>query len=234
MERRFSRNFGAQWKYTFAKSIDEHSTSSFSEFASQRSIATVLDYRANRGRSNFDLRHSVAANFSATTQRLSGWEVHGIVTLQSGFPFTPNVGYDRAQLGGGNDLNQRPDSLGGRVIPGTPDQWFDPNAFGMPVAGYLGNLGRNNYSGPGMATFDGAVHKTLWKSERQAITLRVEAFNLANRSNFQIPANLALFNKPLRGKCKWRCVGASEWGAANSKRERRRALRANGAARGGA
>ena len=197
VEHRFGRGFGAQLKYSWAKSIDEHSVSIFTEFDSQRYMPMVFDYRANRGRSNFDLRHAAAANFTASTRRFSGWELHGIVTLQSGFPFTPTVGFDRAQLGAATDLSQRPDYIGAPGVPvilGTADRWFDPNVFGLPAAGFYGNLGRNNFSGPRQATFDGAVHKTLWRRERNQVNLRVEVFNLANRTNLQIPSSLALFD----------------------------------------
>jgi hypothetical protein len=196
-EQRFARGFGAQLKYSWAKSIDEHSVTIFSEFETQRYMPMVFDYRANRGRSNFDLTHSVAANFSMSTSRFSGWELHGIITLQSGFPFTPTVGFDRAQLGAPHDLSQRPDFIGppnSPVITGTAEQWFDPTVFGLPAAGFYGTLGRNNFSGPALAAVDFALHKALWVREGHVVTLRVEVFNVANRTNLQIPSSLALFN----------------------------------------
>ena len=194
-DRRLTKGLGAQFKYSFAKSIDEHSVAIFSEFDSQRYIPTVLDYRSNRGRSNFDMRHAFAANFTAATARFTGWELHGILTLQSGFAFSPTVGYDRAQLGGTSELSQRPSSGASKpVVLGTPDRWFEPDVFQLPEVGMLGNLGRNTLTGPGLATLDAALHKALFKTERHALTLRIESFNLANRANFQIPSGLAIFN----------------------------------------
>ncbi len=86
---------------------------------------------------------------------------------------------------------------GAQVILGDPYGWFDPNAFGLPPAGMYGNLGRNVLAGPGLCTLDLALHKTLWRTERQSIRLRLEAFNLANHPNFQIPAAPALFTSTL-------------------------------------
>lgn len=194
-ERRLTKGLGAQFKYTLSKSIDEHSVAIFSEFEVQRYIPTVLDYRSNRGRSNFDMRHAFAANFTAATTRFTGWELHGILTLQSGFAFSPTVGYDRAQLGGTSELSQRP-SIGAPmpVNFGTPDRWFDPDVFQLPEVGMLGNLGRNTLTGPGLAALDAALHKALFKADRHALILRVESFNLANRANFQVPSGLAIFN----------------------------------------
>lgn len=192
----FTRGLRGQFKYTFAKSIDEHSVGIFSEFSTQQYLPLIYNYRANRGPSNYNLRHAATANFTASTRRFTGWELHGAVTMQTGFPFTPSVGYDRAQIGGTNDTSQRPDFLanGRRVILGTPERWFDPEAFGLPEAGYYGTLGRNNFTGPGLVTLDTAVHKTVWRRESAILNLRVEAFNIANRTNLQIPSGLTLFN----------------------------------------
>jgi len=60
-----------------------------------------------------------------------------------------------------------------------------------------GNLGRNVLRGPGLATVDLAVHRILWRAERQSVRLRVEAFNVANHPNFQIPSSFGLFTSSL-------------------------------------
>jgi hypothetical protein len=86
---------------------------------------------------------------------------------------------------------------GARVILGDPQRWFDPSAFALPPAGMYGDLGRNVFDGPGLVTSDLALHKVLWSSERQSIRLRVEAFNVANRPNFQIPSGQSLFTSSL-------------------------------------
>lgn len=86
---------------------------------------------------------------------------------------------------------------GAKVILGDPRRWFDPNAFGLPPAGMYGNLGRNVFDGPGLVNLDLALHKVLWRTERQSIGLRVEAFNLANHPNFQIPSGMTLFTSTL-------------------------------------
>ena len=196
-----------QIKYTWGKSIDEASAALFDEFANADLVPTVWDYRANRGPSSFDLRHAAVANFSWELPQpassglrpiLGGWRAHGAVTLQSGPPFSPTVGFDRARLGAARgDLGQRPDSIaaaGRDVSFGDPSRWFDPAAFGLPDAGFLGNLGRNTLNADGVVNLDLAVHKDLFRTERQAWTLRVEAFNLTNHANFAIPSSLQLFN----------------------------------------
>ena len=76
----------------------------------------------------------------------NGWDLHGLTQMQSGNPFAPSVGFDRARLETGfGDTGQRPDLLSGdsdSIVLGGPDQYFNPLAFGLPAAGYLGTLGR--------------------------------------------------------------------------------------------
>lgn len=197
---------GLRWlaKYTWAKSIDEASAVLFDEYAGVDLVPTVWDYRANRGPSSFDLRHTGLVNFSYETpdpggraSRIAGgWRIDGIVTMQSGPPFSPSVGFDRARLGAARgDLGQRPDlaRAGGEIELGDPFRWFDPTAFALPEAGFLGDLGRGVLSADGLFSVDLALRKNLWRGERQAWTVRAEAFNVTNHPNFGVPSGLRLF-----------------------------------------
>ena len=118
-----------------------------------------------------------------------GWQVNGIVTLLSGFPFTPLIGSNRS--GDGDIRNpDRPNvnpSFTGPVILGNPNRWFDPSAFTLPGIGTWGNLGRGVYSGPGMATADLSLFKNISLSDRTSLQVRAEAFNALNRANFGPP-----------------------------------------------
>jgi len=125
-----------------------------------------------------------------------------MLQVQTGPPFSPSVGFDRARLSGGgpSDLQQRPvfaPSPGQKVILESPARWFDPLAFALPPAGMYGNLGRNALRGPGLAVLDLAAHKILWRREGQNLRLRAEAFNLTNHPNFQIPSGLTIFDSSL-------------------------------------
>lgn len=205
------RRFRYQVKYTFAKAIDTVSNVIRFDYSNLGNVPTMFHYRLNRGPADFDVSHALAANFtwalpSAGATLASwlarGWELHGMLQVQSGPPFSPTVGFDRARLTGGglSDLQQRPvfaPSAGQKVILGDPARWFNPLAFALPPAGMYGNLGRNALRGPGLAALDLALHRTLWKREDQSLRLRAEAFNLTNHPNFQIPSALALFDSSL-------------------------------------
>jgi hypothetical protein len=126
---------------------------------------------------------------------LGGWQFNGIVTLLSGFPFTPQTGSNRS--GDGDTRNPDRPSLNpnftGPVVLGNRTQWFDPNAFALPVPGTWGNVGRGVSRGPGLATVDVSFLKNIAVSERVAVQVRAEAFNLQNRANFGTP-NAVVFS----------------------------------------
>jgi hypothetical protein len=207
LERRLDRNLRYQVKYTFSKSIDEISSSTFNDFEASDQVPVTPDYRLNRGLSDFDLRHVFAGNVSYLLPRmegsarrwlLGGWEVHALSQLQSGNPFAPSVGFDQARLlTGFGDTGQRPDLArpGANLILGGPDQYFDPTGFSLPQPGFLGTLGRGTLRGPGLFTLDVGAHKRFSLTERQAITFRAEIFNITNEANFQIPSGQELFTQ---------------------------------------
>jgi hypothetical protein len=136
---------------------------------------------------------------------LGGWQLNGIVTLLSGFPFTPLIGANRS--GDGNTRNPDRPSLNpnftGPVIVGTQAQWFNPQAFMLPAPGTWGNLGRGVYSGPGLAEVDFSVFKNIPVSERVNLQFRSEFFNLLNHMNLGAP-NATVFsgtaNSPTAGQ----------------------------------
>ena len=207
LQSRVGDRFSVRGKYTWSRSIDEASNHTFNDFVASDQVPTVWNYRANRGLSDFDQDHVFAASFSwslwlgdrsAIGALLGGWEIHGLVQAIAGTPFAPRVGFDRARLRPGfGDVGQRPDLVAGRsatdIIRGDPARYFDPGAFSLPEAGYLGNLGRGTLRGPGVFALDLALHKQLFSTERHSVQLRGEAFNLTNHPNFQVPSGRALF-----------------------------------------
>ncbi|HTC64347.1 MAG TPA: carboxypeptidase regulatory-like domain-containing protein [Candidatus Saccharimonadales bacterium] len=126
---------------------------------------------------------------------VSGWQVNGIGTFLSGFPFTPLIGSNRS--GDGDTRNpDRPSinpSFTGPVVTGNPNQWFNPAAFILPTAGTYGNLGRGTLSGPGLADVDFSLFKNTAVTERTNLQFRAEFFNIFNRSNYG-PLNTTVFS----------------------------------------
>ena len=201
---------GLTWQasYTYAHSNDTWSggqmgTSDFDNGAG--SATDWWDVEAERGPSNFDVRHSFIVNgvyqlpwgqsLTGVSGALArGWTVSGVLTLASGLPFTPFIGFDRA-LDGQSDADtiQKPDQVGPVGYPGTADEWFDITAFALPPAGTYGTARRNTLRGPGLKLADIGVVKRF-DLGRARLQLRLEAFNVFNWVNFGLPNASVLFN----------------------------------------
>jgi hypothetical protein len=124
-----------------------------------------------------------------------GWRIGAIETIQNGFPFTPQLGFNPTRNGDNRDPI-RPSwnrAFTGNVILGSPNQYFNPNAFVLPTAGTYGNVGRDVLTGPGLAGLDFSVAKTTALNERIRLQFRAEFFNLLNRANFGTP-NAVVFS----------------------------------------
>ena len=111
--------------------------------------------------------------------------MNSIVTIQSGFPFTPQLSFNPSNDGDSRNPvrpNWKPGFTGPVILGGTT-QWFNPAAFVVPPAGTFGNVGRNVLTGPGYATWDFSVLKDMHLFEQLNLQFRAEIFNLLNRAN---------------------------------------------------
>ena len=217
LRRRFSHGLSARGVYTFAKTLDDGDSLNQTTAGNAPGLAAnPLNLRADKGLATFDVRNvavinvlytlpfgqgqSFASNLGGITNKfVSGWSVSSIITAQSGFPFTPQLSYNPSNSGDTRNpvrpfLN--PDFTGS-VILGKPGQWFNPKAFIAPpsAGGFYGNLGRDTFIGPGLATWDFSVLKDTRLRERLNLQFRAELFNLLNRANFNTP-NLIVFTPP--------------------------------------
>jgi hypothetical protein len=179
-------------------------------------VSNPLNLRADKGLATFDVRNVAVINalyalpfgrgkaFANGLGRWSnglvdGWSVASIITAQSGFPFTPQLSYNPSNNGDTRNpvrpfLNP---AFTGSVVIGKPGQWFNPNAFIAPpsASGFYGNVGRDTFIGPGLATWDFSVLKETTIREGVSLQFRAEIFNLLNRDNFNTP-NLIVFTPP--------------------------------------
>jgi hypothetical protein len=118
-----------------------------------------------------------------------GWSISAIETLQTGFPFTPSLGYNPTDNGDSRNPIRPSVNPGftGPVILGSPNEYFNPLAFMNPAAGTYGNLGRDTMTGPGIAELDFSALKVTPLTEKIKLQFRAEFFNILNRANFGIP-----------------------------------------------
>jgi len=112
----------------------------------------------------------------------------GILSLQTGQPFSVLAGQDNSSTGLGND---RPDVVGDpNAGPKTVQRWFNTAAFVPNAELTFGNAGRNIVVGPGFHNFDFSLLKNTRIGERADVQFRAEFFNITNHPSFALPANI--------------------------------------------
>ncbi len=217
LRRRFSRGLSVRGVYTFSKSLDDGDSLNQTTAGNAPGLASnPLNLRADKGLATFNAAHVGVVNvlyelpfghgqlFARNVQGflnavIGGWSLSSIITAQTGFPFTPQLSYNPTNSGDTRNpvrpfLNP---NFTGPVILGNPNQWFNPAAFIAPPAtgGFAGNVGRDTFIGPGLATWDFSVLKDTKIHERLSLQFRAEIFNLLDRANFNTP-NLIVFTPP--------------------------------------
>jgi hypothetical protein len=215
--RRFSHGLSFRGVYTFSKVLDDgDSLNQTTAGNAPGLVSNPYNLRADKGLGTFNVANLGVLNALYAlpfgrgqmyandlegwkSHLVSGWSLANIVTLQSGFPLTPQLSYNPSN--NGDTRNPvRPfvnPSFKGPVVLGKPSQWFNPAAFIAPpsASGFYGNAGRDTLTGPGLATWDFSVLKDTAISERLQLQFRAEFFNLLNRANFNTP-NLIVFTPP--------------------------------------
>ena len=207
VSRRFSQGFQIRGAYTWSKSLDDGTALNSSVGANAPGFVMYpANPKLDWSPANTDARHIVVINstyelpFGAgqkflrgvhgLPQKLAGgWTLSGVETLQSGFPFTPQLGFNPTNNGDSRNP-VRPSwnpAFTGKLIPGGPNLYFDPSAFILPAPGTYGNTGRNVLVGPGLATTDLSFAKKTAISEKLRVQFRAEFFNIFNRANFGTP-----------------------------------------------
>lgn len=188
--------------YTWSKALTNNQT--------DRSTGTMYTYciQCDYGRASLDRRHVFSFNYVYDTpwfrnqhklsgQVLGGWEASGILTINTGLPFTvfgnstaegdPLASGYRADgpPGFGRVATIRPNQVADpNNGPKTYAQWFNTDAFAYPtVGGIVPTERRGAVNGPGLWRYDMALIKSVHIVERLGGQFRVEGFNLFNHNN---------------------------------------------------
>ncbi len=189
--------------YTWSHALDD----SPGAFESS-TVSIASDPYAEYGNSSQDQRHifsgSAVYNFpfgrgmtyGANSGRLmdlviGGWQSNLVGLFQTGQPFDLSTGV--------NNPGNRPDLVGAIKYPKLiAGKWFDTASFsgeiptieanGTGVYTRLGTLGRNQLYGPGFRTINLGLQKNLHLTERIALELHGDAFNVLNTPQFTNPS----------------------------------------------
>jgi hypothetical protein len=190
-QRPLARRWSLLAAYTWAKSIDD--TSAFLGTRTDKNFPQNSQaFSLERGLSSFHQSQRVSA--ASVWQLPRGVQASLIATAAAGQPLTPILRFDNSNTGntGGQFGSDRPDAVRGSALSDpTSSRWFDTAAFVLPPRFRFGNSGRNTVTGPGFATVDLALAKRFALTERLALHLEAQAFNLLNRTNFDMPDRFA-------------------------------------------
>ena len=123
---------------------------------------------------------------------LGGWQMTGIMSVQSGQYFDLTLADSASELGTNGVGAWRPNVIGDHELSNpSPDLWFNPEAFETPLdsAGNptFGNLGRNSLQESGIFNWDIGLMKNFQVTERVKLQFRWEIFNVTNHPSYGTP-----------------------------------------------
>jgi hypothetical protein len=202
-EHRFGGGSQVKLAYTWSKNLTDNQT--------DRSTApqNSYDIRSDYGRAALDRRHVLSINYiyqlpffrdqkGFVGKVLGGWQASGIITFNTGLPFTvvtsafdpAGLGFIPALVAGGRPNLLCDPNQGGA---GTQQQWFNtacfspnpPSTTTSGIPNIPGTSGRGIVNGPNTNRVDFTLSKNIRFSERMRLQLRAEAFNIFNVTNFR-------------------------------------------------
>lgn len=216
VRRQYANGFQLRGVYTWSKNLDDGSAWNTSVSSNTPAYVSIpenpkLDY----GLAATNIAHAAAINATwdlpfgeghaalagaAPVVRtvVQGWSLSGIASVQSGFPFSPQLGYN--PTGNGDSRNPvRPQinpDFKGPLYPRTPTEWFNREAFLAPYPGTPGNASRDSLQGPGLDDVDLSIAKNAKIHERLQAQFRAEYFNVLNHTNFTTPNAIVFSSGP--------------------------------------
>ncbi|MGH9872843.1 MAG: TonB-dependent receptor domain-containing protein, partial [Pyrinomonadaceae bacterium] len=206
LQGRLLRQFSFDTNYRWSKSID---TTSFEGPCACTNQSFPLDQRQERGPSDFDVTHAFVMSgvweIPLFSQRnslkgklLGGWQLSGITTWNSGFPWTPKL-FSSLRAPNGREFGDiRPTSYNGNqplsnsnenflqpggIFPGGGPAYFSTTINGNNPFQNLPGIGRNRFRGPKYFSTDVAVAKDFGLGERANLNVRFNFFNVFNQLN---------------------------------------------------
>ena len=186
--------------YTYSHSLDNSSDNQDSNFVNSSNL------HQNYASSNYDQRHilTVAWTYALPFFRgkglahtfFGGWQYNGIMTAESGTPFSVVNGVygDSAGVADGTTgIGSYADRIGDphtsincpALADGTKGvPLFNCAAYAQTQGLTFGNSGRNSLNNPHRTNFDMSVYKNFKPTEKIQVQFRAEAFNVFNHTEW--------------------------------------------------
>lgn len=198
VERRYKAGLFTSLSYTFSKFID-YNEDNFSSMFPQ----DPYNLRAERGLSQshfphrftgamvYDLPFGKMVENKAVSYVLGGWQLSGIVTLQSGDQVLISQPSNTAQT---FSRSFRPNQIGDPILAKNErslTRWFNTSTFAAPAPLTYGTSPKfPDIQGPGLASVDISIIRFFKLPFREGMKfeLRGDIFNALNRVNFNAPS----------------------------------------------
>ena len=206
-QHRFAMNFTLLSVYTWSHCMQNAETYGNRNSIGSASYQNPYNRNGDIGPCDFDLRHNWSNSLVYEVPRLGSrtvgallghWQLGALMSMHTGFPFTPLTGVDNSLTGVRQD---RPNVVANPYVRNTNSLiWIDPAAFAPNALGTFGDAGYNSLIGPGFFDLDASLTRSFPVREHQRFDLRFEFFNLLNHTNFGLPVsskNSATFGKIL-------------------------------------
>ena len=212
LTRRLTHGFQIQASYTWAHNIDDSPDPIDPGQGARTFPRNSRNLDQDRGNSDNDVRHVAVISYvwevplgrgkgylsnGVVGRIFEGIQFSGVTTAQTGHPFEIRGRTDSQRTG----ISSWGDLVGDPFAPGQNDDpavnggnkviFNNPAAFQNPVInGFAGNIGRNQFYGPGFVNFDMVFSKGMKITERVNAQLRVECYNIFNHPNFVNPGDI--------------------------------------------
>ena len=187
LERRFSSGLTFSFAYTWSKLLDTASSvfsqTIFTGPVLNTGVADANNLKLERDVSQGDIPHVFSSGWVYQIPKLwkiSGWEIAGLVRVQSGDRVAVSQATNsNSNLGYGTQRPNRisdPNDFANRSVA----QWFNKAAFTAAPQFILGTSSRDPVRGPGLADADLMLGKIFHVTERINLEFRAEVFNVTN------------------------------------------------------
>ena len=199
--KRYGRGVSLLSSYTWSKALGVVGADSEGSNGQRDPFDPRLDYAVQpfSVKSNWataavwDIPYGDHAGSAIARALIAGWQINGIYTIHSGYPFTVNSGLDNSfsDIGGDTaDLIGDPHLSGGRSLPAKLSEWFNTSAYTQNAIGTFGNSSIDSLRGPGYWDLDCGAIKHFTLRENLKGEFRALSYNVFNHPTFSNPTSV--------------------------------------------